>query len=442
MYMHLSGAPSAENAGGLGSAGPGRLDADELLALAREAGADDAGLVEVERPELDDQRADLLRHFPWARTLLSVVVRTNREPIRSPARSLANLEFHAAGHAVDDVGRRVVRELERRGIRAVNPAMGFPMEMERFPGKIWTVSHKPVAVAAGLGRMGIHRSVIHPRFGSFVLLGTIVLEAEVSRASAPIDFDPCVSCKLCVAACPVGAIASDGAFDFSACYTHNYREFMGGYTDYVEEIVDSRDRRELRRRVTDSESASWWQSLSHGSNYKAAYCIAVCPAGEDVRAPFDRDRGGFLDDVVRPLQEKAETLYVLDGSDAERHARRRFPHKPTKTVGNSLRPSTVDGFLAGMSLVFQRGAAEGLDATYHFVFTGAQAREATVVIRDRELRVARGLEGEPDLRVTADADTWVGFLRGERRLLPALLSRKVRLRGSPRLLAAFGRCFP
>ena len=40
--------------------------------------------------------------------------------------------------------------------------MGFPMEMDRFPGKIWVVSHKRVAVAAGLGRMGIHRNVIHP----------------------------------------------------------------------------------------------------------------------------------------------------------------------------------------------------------------------------------------------------------------------------------------
>ena len=48
--------------------------------------------------------------------------------------------------------------------------MGFPMEMDRFPGKTWVVSHKPVAVAAGLGQMGIHRNVIHPKFGNFILL--------------------------------------------------------------------------------------------------------------------------------------------------------------------------------------------------------------------------------------------------------------------------------
>ena len=85
--------------------------------------------------------------------------------------------------------------------------MGFPMEMDRYPGKAWVVSHKPIAVAAGLGRMGIHRNVIHPKFGNFILLGTILTDAEVTEESRPIDYNPCLECKLCVAACPVGAIA-------------------------------------------------------------------------------------------------------------------------------------------------------------------------------------------------------------------------------------------
>jgi epoxyqueuosine reductase QueG len=48
--------------------------------------------------------------------------------------------------------------------------MAFPMEMEKFPGRTWIVSHKPVAVAAGLGKIGIHRNVIHPQFGNFFCL--------------------------------------------------------------------------------------------------------------------------------------------------------------------------------------------------------------------------------------------------------------------------------
>ena len=33
-----------------------------------------------------------------------------------------------------------------------------------------------------------------------------------------------------------------------------------------------------------------WQSLSYGPNYNAAYCLAVCPAGEDVIGPYLADK--------------------------------------------------------------------------------------------------------------------------------------------------------
>ena len=227
---------------------PPPLDAAWLRQLCLDSGADDAGLVEIDRPALDDQRADILRWYPATQTLLSFVCRMNREPIRSPARSVANLEFHHAGDHVNEVARKVVSVLERQGVRAMNPSMGFPMEMDRFPGgKVWVVSHKPVAVAAGLGDMGIHRNVIHPSFGNFILLGTVLIAAEAtSLRSQPLDYNPCLECKLCVAACPVGAIAPDGRFDFSACQTHNYREFMGGFTDWVEAIADSKDALDYR----------------------------------------------------------------------------------------------------------------------------------------------------------------------------------------------------
>jgi ferredoxin-NADP reductase/Fe-S-cluster-containing hydrogenase component 2 len=418
------------------------LDAGWLKQLVLDAGADDVGFVEIGRPALDDQRDDILKAFPHAKTLISFVVRMNREAIRTPARSVSNTEFHHSGEEVNHVARSVVQTLEERGIRAMNPAMGFPMEMAKFPGKVWVVSHKSVAVAAGLGMMGIHRNVIHEKFGNFILLGTILLDAEVSESSHPIDYNPCLECKLCVAACPVGAISSDGNFNFSSCYTHNYREFMGGFTDWVEQVADSSSARDYRSRVSDAESASMWQSLSYGANYKAAYCLAVCPAGEDVIAPFLADRKAYLKEVVRPLQDKEETIYVTKNSDAEEHVAKRFPHKKIKHVGNSLRPNSIEVFLKGMPNVFQPGKSTGLNATYHFTFTGLEQRQATVVIREQKISVAEGHVGQPDLHVTADSQTWVGFLRNERNVVWALLRRKIRLVGPLKLLVAFGKCFP
>src|SRR5215212_7034255 len=77
------------------------LDAEWLRQLVLDAGADDGGFVEIGRPALDDQREDILKAFPHTKTLISFVVRMNREAIRTPARSVANTEFHHSGDEVN-----------------------------------------------------------------------------------------------------------------------------------------------------------------------------------------------------------------------------------------------------------------------------------------------------------------------------------------------------
>lgn len=423
------------------TAAPDGLSADTLRRLCLDAGADDVGFVSIDRPELDDQRAEILGAFPTTRTLISIVCRMNREPIRSPARSVANLEFHHTTDRANDAAREIVSRLDALGVAALNPPSGFPMEMSRFPGKVWVVSHKPVAVAAGLGRMGVHRNVIHPKFGNFIILATVLVAAELDQQSRPIDYNPCLECKLCVSACPVGAIKPDGAFDPSACMTHNYREFMSGFTDWVETVADSPSAVAYRSRVTDGETASMWQSLSFGANYKAAYCMAVCPAGEEVITPFLEDRAGFIARMVKPLQQRSELIYVVPGSDAEGHVQKRYPHKQLRRV-SGVRPTSIEGFLFGLGIVFQAGQAAGMNALYHFTFTGDSQARATVIIRDSRVSVENGLTGEANCAITADAATWMGFLRKERSIVWALIRRRIRVRGPIALLKAFGRCFP
>ncbi len=421
---------------------PSPLEASWLRQLCLDLGADDVGFVAIDRSELDDQRADILAVYPRTKSLISFVCRMNREPIRSVVRTTSNVEFHRTGDHVNDVAHDIVAHLEQMGVKAVNPAMGFPMEMSTFPGKIWVVSHKPVAVAAGLGQMGIHRNVIHPKFGNFILLGTVLVETEISEASQPIDYNPCLSCKLCVAACPVGAISADGHFNFAACNTHNYREFMGGFTNWVGQVVDSKDAVDYRSKVSDQETVSMWQSLAFGPNYKAAYCMAVCPAGEDVIAPFLDDRKSFLNDIVKPLQEKIEPIYVVPGSDAEAHVAKRFPHKQVYRVSSDLRPRSVKELFSTLPLVFQRNQSEGMDTTYHFSFTGEEELQRTVIIRNKTIEIHEGLTGEANIRINANSRTWLRFLNKETHILWALITRRIRVKGSLSLLQAFGRSFP
>ncbi|WAS95223.1 SCP2 sterol-binding domain-containing protein [Nannocystis punicea] len=421
---------------------PERLTLARVRELALAAGADDAGVVSIDDPALAEERPHVERALPGVRTLVPIVLRMHVDDVRSPTRSVANVEFHRTGHEVDEVARELAVALSGLGHPSIHPAMAFPMEMESFPERSWIVSHKRVAVAAGLGTMGLHRNVIHPRFGSFVLLGTVLTTAEIEGRSPRLDFDPCISCKLCVAACPVGAIEPDGAFRFSACYTHNYREFMSGFTDFVEEVADSRDRRDFRERVSQADSASMWQSLAYGPNYKAAYCLAVCPAGEDVIAPFLADRAGYLRRVVKPLTEREETIYVVQGTDAQAHVQKRFPHKRIRVVRSSLRPRSAAHFVRALPLSFQRGPARGWKATFHLDFRGDDAAMATVRIDDGTLTVTPGLHGEPDLALSCEGAVWMEILEKKRSPLLAALTGRLKVRGDRGLLVRFARCFP
>src|SRR5256885_16440222 len=73
------------------------LDAVWLRQLCLDAGADDVGFVEVDRPALADEHPHIQRAFPRTRSLISFVLRMNRDNVRSPARSVGNLEFHHTG---------------------------------------------------------------------------------------------------------------------------------------------------------------------------------------------------------------------------------------------------------------------------------------------------------------------------------------------------------
>jgi hypothetical protein len=199
----------------------------------------------------------------------------------------------------------------------------------------------------------------------------------------------------------------------------------------------------LSSRISEAETVSTWQSLAFGPNYKAAYCMAVCPAGGDVIGFYRQSIKDFTAEVVKPLQGKIETLYVIPGSDAEAHARRRYPHKTAAaTCAIPCARAISQRCCKGCPCHFSAMRRVNLVATYHFTFTGSESATATVVHPRRHHFVQEGFHGEPNLSVTTDAATWLGFLAREKNLLWALLTRRVKLRGNPKWLLAFGRCFP
>lgn len=383
-----------------GKAAP--LDREALRALMFDCGADDCGFVDVSNPAIADQQAWIAALLPGAKTLVSFVCRMNRDTVRTSVRSVANEEFHQTYDDVNHIARRAVRRLEEMGIGAVNPAAAFPMEAQAYPAGMRVISHKPIAEAAGLGKMGLHRNVIHPRFGSFILLGTIVIDRAIESYSSPLDYSPCLDCKLCVAACPVEAIGADGTFNFSACYTHNYREFMGGFVDWVHEVVEAEDADDYDARVSPGESVSMWQSLSFKPGYKAAYCLSVCPAGSDVLGPYVEDKVEYRKRTLDPLLAKPETIYVLKNSDAEESIPQRLKTKEVKVVDYTIPSNEPFSFLFGLTLTFQRRKARGLEATLGLTIPDQGAMQATIRVRHSRVEIGFAGPENPDASLTVE----------------------------------------
>jgi epoxyqueuosine reductase QueG len=196
------------------------------------------------------------------------------------------------------------------------------MAMDRHPGKIWDVSHKTMAVEAGLGHMGMNRLVLHPKYGSCVQLESILVNGVMDEYDHPLEENPCIKCNLCAAVCPTGAITKDQPFDFMACLTHSYRDNNIGFSNLVEAIVNSKDMEEYRSRFDDRETSFMWQSLMFRMSYRCGYCMAVCPAGEEVKPVYLENKKEHVERILKPLKDRQERIYVTAGSRAEAKARR------------------------------------------------------------------------------------------------------------------------
>src|SRR5438874_13730406 len=93
------------------------LDAGWLRQLCLDAGADDVGFVEVDCPALAGEHPHIQRASSRTRSLISVLLRMNRENVPRPAPPVANPEAHPTGDEGNAVATRITAHFEHGGVR-------------------------------------------------------------------------------------------------------------------------------------------------------------------------------------------------------------------------------------------------------------------------------------------------------------------------------------
>src|ERR671934_3127405 len=92
------------------------------------------------------------------------------------------------------------------------------------------------AVRSGVGFYGKNTMVITRRHGSWVVLGTLVTDVEL-EPTPPLELD-CGSCRLCIDACPTGALDEPGTVDSTKCLSYWTQAPAAIPVDYRPELED------------------------------------------------------------------------------------------------------------------------------------------------------------------------------------------------------------
>ena len=131
---------------------------------------------------------------------------------------------------------------------------------------------REAAARAGVGFYGKNTMLITRAYGSWVVLGTLVSDV-VLETTPPLELD-CGQCRLCIDACPTGALDEPGVLDATRCLSYwtqapapipeHYREDLGAMVygcDICQDVCPWNRGVEKRRAGEELGGAEPWVSL-------------------------------------------------------------------------------------------------------------------------------------------------------------------------------------
>lgn len=181
---------------------PVSLETSRVKSFVIEQGTDLAGVADMQAlvgiPSIPQE---LMEEFPRA---VSFAIRLPDAAIDTvstgPTQAYINA-YQAANSALDAISSQVVELFARSGHKALPVAASRVVDWQNLRG---TVPHQAVGRIAGLGWQGKSLLIVSPGFGPRLRLSTILTDMPL-EPDVPIP-NRCGECRVCVEACPAGAI--------------------------------------------------------------------------------------------------------------------------------------------------------------------------------------------------------------------------------------------
>lgn len=251
------------------------------------------------------------RHLqPLARSIIAVALTYWPGPSEKPDDGVprGRISRYAWGRDYHKVLKRRLKALHE----AIECEAGHPVEVRSLADTARIVD-RAVAARAGVGWYGKHAGIIVPGYGSWVMLGELLVDLDL-EPDEPLNHN-CGKCTICLDRCPTGAIVSPYTIHASSCVSYLTIELRTSIPI------------ELRAKMGD------WV-------YGCDVCQEVCPYTKAAKAAQDPEmRPASLDNAYPSLpwlltmtREEFGTTYF--GTTVPRTKRRGLARNAAVALGN------------------------------------------------------------------------------------------------------------
>jgi len=170
-------------------------------------------------------RTDPARRFPWAKSIIVILVPYASERPHADANALSqHIARYALGDDYHEVLDRVLRDIE-----TVLGPRTEDIQTRRYVDT-GPLSDRSAATQAGLGWIGKNGMLIHEQHGSYFFIGTLLTSLENDIGSGEVA-DRCGACTRCIDACPTDAILPNRTVASERCISYATIEHRGALPD-------------------------------------------------------------------------------------------------------------------------------------------------------------------------------------------------------------------
>ena len=239
-------------------------------------GVDDVGFAWAS--EYNNPKSYPAEHFLTGAKSIVVLAFKVLDACESPSTSAALNGYMDLGAFARTASYRVARFLETRlGAKVATLPLSYPMEIRHDRLAVADFSQRHAAVAAGLGTLGRHNLVVHPRFGTRVNFVSLITDQEF-RPTEKCREEQCLQCNLCVDNCPGKALDEEGRTDVMKCALNSLPYGLGTDIRFWNRWGGSTEEERLAM-LRSEEYARLRQAAHLGNQYMCFQCMKSCPVG-------------------------------------------------------------------------------------------------------------------------------------------------------------------